>query len=98
MKYLIDKKDIFKEVLLVLSHFNEDLIKKIPQKVFIKLVNLAADSDCDINIDINKSIEEQEISEESKDIISLIYYSCIADELEKKELINIWNQNDKNNV
>ena len=98
MKQLTDKKDIYKEVLLVLSHFNKDLINKIPQKVFIKLVDLAADSDCDISIDVNKDIEEQEISEESKDIISLIYYSCVADEQEKKELISIWGQNDNSKV
>lgn len=94
MKQLIDKKDIYKEVLLILSHFNKDLINEIPQKVFMKLTDLAADSDYNISIDVNKGIEEQEISEESKDIIALIYYNCIADEQEKKELISIWEQND----
>lgn len=91
----VDKKDIYKEVLIVLSHFNEELIKKIPQQVFNKLLELAADSEQNVVIDVNKGIEEQNISEESKDIISLIYYNCIADEQEKKELVNIWSDNDK---
>lgn len=91
----VDKKDIYKEVLIVLSHFNEELIKKIPQQVFNKLLELAADSEPNLVIDVNKGIEEQNISEDSKNILSLIYYNCIADEQEKKELVNIWAHNAK---
>ncbi len=91
---MLDKKDIYKEVLMVLTNLNSELVQKIPEKVFNKLIELAADSDMRVVIDTTKPIEEQNISEESKDIISLIYYNCIADEKEKKELIEIWNYND----
>lgn len=95
MNQLLNKNDIYKEVYVVLSHFNVELIQKIPQKVFSKLVEFAADSQHDVFIDVNKSIEEQNICEESKDIISLIYYTYVADDSEKKELINIWTNKDK---
>lgn len=91
---MIDRKDIYKEVFMVLTNLNGELVNKIPQKVFIKLIELAADSTKQVIIDTSKPIDEQDISEESKDIISLIYYNCIADEVEKKQLIEIWNYND----
>lgn len=91
---MLDRKDIYKEVFMVLSNLNSQLVNKIPQKVFSKLVELAADSTKQVVIDVTKPINEQDISEESKDIISLIYYNCIADETEKRELIEIWNYND----
>lgn len=95
MKQNIDKKDIYKEVFVVLSHFNQELIEKIPQQVFNKLIELAADSEHNVVIDVSKTIDKQDISEESKDIISLIYYNCIADEQEKKELVSLWDYNDR---
>ena len=96
MILMLDKKDIYKEVLVVLGYFSEELIQKIPNKVFNRLIDLAADSQHKVNIDVTRGLAEQDICEESKDIISLIYYSCIADEYEKNELIKLWNYNDKN--
>jgi len=88
------KNDVYKEVLIVLSYFNEEIIKKIPSSVFGKLLELAADSELEVNIDVEKSIEEQNISEESKSMISLLYYKYIADDEEKKELISVWKNNE----
>jgi hypothetical protein len=56
---------------------------------------MAADSKIEVSIDISKGLEEQDISQECKDMISLIYYKYIADNDEKKELIKIWAENDK---
>lgn len=88
------KEIVFKEVITILSYFKEDLIMKIPSKVFKKLRELAGDSEGEIYIDPEKSIEEQNISEESKDIISLIYYIYIAKEDEKNEILKLWNDNE----
>ena len=40
-------------------------------------------------LDSNKKLRDQNISEECKDLISLIYYNYIADENEKKEILKI---------
>ena len=95
MNQTIDKNDIYKEVFMVLSNFNDDVIKKIPNSVFDKIIKLSADSKIEVNIDVNKTIEEQNISEESKNMLSLIYYKYIANKNEKKELIKLWEFNDK---
>lgn len=89
-----EKNDVYKEVLTVLAYFNDDFIEKIPDKVLKKLNELAADSKTDFYIDTEKNLYEQNISEESKDLISLIYYNFVADKNEKKELLKIWSENE----
>lgn len=88
--------DISKETLTFLSFFDNKMIEKIPSHTISKLCNEAADSKLDFYIDVNKSFEEQKISEKSKDLISLIYYDYIATEDEKKEILNQWNLNEQN--
>lgn len=88
--------DISKETLTFLAFFDNKMIEKIPAKVITKLCEEAADSKLDFYIDSNKSFKEQSISEKSKDLISLIYYEYIAEDEEKKEILNQWNLNEKN--
>lgn len=87
--------DISKETLTFLAFFDNEMVNKIPNKVIVKLCEEAADSMKDFFINPNKNFEDQEISEESKNFISLIYYNYIADEVEKKEIENKWKDNDK---
>lgn len=88
--------DISKETLTFLSFFDSNIIKKIPDNLFSKLCNLAADSKKDFYIDKNKKFKDQKISEECKDLLSLIYYDYIAEEDEKKEILEKWSMNEKN--
>lgn len=88
--------DISKEVLTFLAFFDNKMLEKIPTHVITKLCEEAADSKMNFYIDINKKFEEQQISEKGKDLISLIYYSYIAEENEKKEILEKWNLNEKN--
>ena len=95
MEKILENKDIFKEVLVILSYFNEDVTDKIPRNVFNKIKDIAADSKENFYIDPNKSLDEQDISEQSKDLISLIYYDYMATEEEKVEISKLWNENEK---
>ena len=88
--------NISKETLTFLAFFDNKMIEKIPSYVIAKLCKEAADSRLSFYIDTNKSFSEQTISEESKDLISLIYYDYIAEEEEKKEILKQWNLNDEN--
>lgn len=94
MNKIQEKNDVFKEVLTILAYFNDELIEKIPAKVLKRLKELSADSKANFHINPEKKLEEQDISEESKDLIALIYYSYIADENEKNELLKLWNENE----
>lgn len=94
-KKMIQEKNIYKEVLIILAYFDEELIKKIPDKVFENLKELAGESEEDCYINTEQDLENQDISEESKDLIALIYYDYIADEQEKKEIMKLWNENER---
>lgn len=94
MKQTQEINDICKEVLIILSQFSDNLIEKIPSKVFINLRELATDSKVNFYIEPEKHLYEQNISEKGKDLISLIYYNYIADENEKKELLKLWSDNE----
>ena len=95
MEYVRDISDISKETLTFLAFFDNKIIEKIPSRVITKLCEEAADSNADFYIDTNKSFAEQQISEEAKDLISLIYYDYIAEKDEKEEILKQWNLNEK---
>lgn len=87
--------DTAKEVISVLNYFDYDLIRRIPKKFLDYLKDKAKDSNKKVDIDINKSLLEQNISEESKDLIALIYYNYFSDEAEKMRILKIWSNNEK---
>lgn len=87
--------DVCKEVLTILGFFNKDIIEKIPSNMLKELNELAADSKLNYYIDKEKDLIDQDISEKGKDLIALLYYSYIANENEKNELLKIWNDNEK---
>ena len=95
---MIDKEygyDVYKEALTFIAYFNKELLEKLPLDMFEKLTNLAAESNADFYVDVTKTLAEQKMSEECKDLISLIYYNCVADGDEKNEILRMWNINDK---
>ena len=89
-----EKNNVYGEVFAILSFFNDDLIDKIPDNVLKKIGNLSIDSNTNFCINKQKNLNAQDISEESKDLISLIYYTYIANENEKSELLELWNKNE----
>ena len=95
MKEKIEMNDIAKETIEVLNYFDFDFISKISSNFLNKLKELSKNSNIIVKVDENKKLKEQNISKESKELIALIYYDYIADKEEKKEIINIWNKNEK---
>ncbi len=94
MKGKYELNDIANETLVVLNHFELKLINQIPQRVINYLKELAIKSKKKYKIDENKSLANQNISEQSKDLISYIYYKYIADEEKKKEILKKWDKNE----
>ena len=89
-----ENNDVYKEVFTTLSFFSDDLIDKIPSNVLKTIGNLSQNSKSSFYIDKEKSLKDQDISEDSKNLISLIYYTYIANENEKNELLKLWNENE----
>lgn len=82
-----------KEVNEILENMEDKYTSKIPSE-FIKLIIENCDWDYDFTYDTSKSLEEQNILEETKAILAIIYMKCFAGEEEKSELIAIMKKND----
>ena len=78
------------EVYIILRYSDSNLINKIPLK-FISMVNKFKDPSYKIQIDENKSLNEQKLLPETRQILALIYRDYLCDEKEREEL------NKKNN-
>ena len=86
--------DIMKETLEVLKNVDNRFFERLPEHIKECLLKYSENSKKLINLDMTKKINEQ-ISEECKDLLSVIYYICCEDEVEKKELLESWNKNMK---
>lgn len=86
--------DIAKETIYVLNNFNSTFISKISKQILKDLIELAKGSNKVVKIDKSKSLNEQNILPETKDMIALLYYNYIATPDEKKKILQIWNENE----
>ena len=80
---MVEICDVALETLEVLKYFNTEFTSKISESFLNSLKELAKKSKLEVKIDANKILINQNISEETKDIISLIYYNYFADDKEK---------------
>ena len=92
---MVEICDVALETLEVLKYFNTEFTSKISESFLNSLKELAKKSKLEVKIDANKKLITQNISEETKDIISLIYYNYFADDKEKNEIAKIWKENDE---
>ena len=86
--------DIAKETIYVLKNFNPTFTSKISKRILKDLEELAKTSKKEVKIDKTKSLKDQNILPETKDMIALLYYNYIALPEEKKEIIQKWNENE----
>lgn len=91
---MIEMYDVAKETTEVLKYFDSEFYSRIPEKIIRFLIKMGIKSNKVVKIDINKKLNEQEISEECKDLLSLLYYNYVANKEEKTEINKIWNENE----
>ena len=88
-------RNALSEVNAILINSNQDIINMIPNK-FLEFVRNNMNQEYEIQIDLEKGILEQNISNEAKSIVALIYrdYICSANERQviKKELVEKLNK------
>ncbi len=90
----LEMSDVARETIDIINYFNPKFIEKISSTFLNGLNEIAKNSEKITQIDKTKKLKDQNISEESKDLISLIYYNYIATEEEKRKLAKIWNENE----
>lgn len=94
MDYTIINNDIAKEVLTIIYYSDKEIQDNIPDDVLKKLTILAADSNKDVYIEKDKSLNEQNLSKESLDYFSALYYLYVANSEEKDKILSSWIAND----
>lgn len=80
----IEFREALTEVSEVLKYTDEDVVNQIP-KSFIRFIEENKDKDYAFNIDENKTLENQNLKQSTREIIALIYRSYIATPEEKEE-------------
>ena len=86
------RKALF-EVYKILENTDEEIINKIPEK-FMKFVKENMDTNYKFELEKGKELIKQNLKDETKQIIALIYKDYICDEKEhEKEVINDYNIN-----
>ncbi len=75
----------FQEVNEILNQLPLKTARKIPVS-FLEMVEKNADTSYEFHYDPSKSMMEQDVSDEAKVILSILYIKCFADEEEKKKL------------
>ncbi len=76
----------FTEVYDIIMHFEKDMYSKIPPK-FLNLVKQNRDMNYKVNIDYNKNLNEQNLLQKTKIILSLIYRDFLCSPEQRNELI-----------
>jgi len=77
-----------KELYICLKNIDDELYNKIPKELLKEIIE-NMDSNYYFYYDVNKKIYEQNILEETKNLIGYIYYNYWTNEKEKIEFKNI---------
>lgn len=88
--------DTAKEFLTILSYCDTSFINSIPENVLNKLKFLAADSTREYYIDKTKKLSEQNISEDCKDLLGIMYFMYMTNANTKDKMLDIWLKNEYN--
>lgn len=84
----------YSEIYCLLKCFPEEYINKIPNKL-LDLIQNKIDSKYFIEVDINKSLEEQKISQDTKNMLVVLKYNYWSNEEEKIQITEQLNENEK---
>ena len=71
---IIQDNDLAKEIITVLAYLDDSYLDKISDEVINKLNDMAADSTLNVDIDLNKKLSEQDLSDGCLDFIAGLYY------------------------
>ena len=81
------------EMYCLLKYFPKTYIEKIPPKI-LELISHFSDSKYYIDIDTEKALDEQKISEETKNMLIVFKYNYWSSEGEKQKIYDILDENE----
>ena len=84
----------YSEVYEILQLLDNEFISKLPKK-FIEFIENEKDNEYTININPNIPLEEQDLLEDTVNILAMLKLDYWSTEDEKQELLSILNQNEK---
>ena len=90
----VNMPNVLSQVYSVLQYLPDELLKKIPFQIRDNITKLKS-KDYEFEYDEAKELAEQDILEESKDMISALYLTYMCGEEKKNELLEICKQNDR---
>ena len=89
----INYSKAYTEVNCLLDYMPQSYIDKLPKKL-IELIKKQSQEQYNIDIDTNKSLLEQNFSKKTKDLIAVIKYNYWSTDEEKRQLKNIFYENE----
>lgn len=89
----VTKLQTFSEIYCLLKYFPESYIDKLPKEL-LGLIEQNSNPEYYIEVDTTKPLEEQDISENTKNTLVVFKYNYWSDEIEKKDIIEQLNRNE----
>ena len=89
------KVQTLSELYCLLNYFPKIYLDKIPEKL-LDLIKGFCNKKYFIEVDTTKTLEEQNISDETKNMLVVFKYNYWASEYEKQNIIEKLNENEKN--
>lgn len=87
--------NIYAEVWEICKYIDVGFVSKIPSTV-LKEIRENKNNNWTFKYDLSISLENQNIMEDTKKFLSILYYKYYCDDNEKKEVLNCWIKNNKN--
>ena len=84
----------YTEIGCLLKYFPDSFIEKLPNKL-LEIISMRADRKYLIDVDTDKSINEQNISNKTKKILAVLTYNYWSSETGKRDIIEHLNENEK---
>lgn len=84
----------YTEIKCLLRYFPIEYIKKLPNKL-LEMIQKNSDEEYDIDVDLNKNLQDQNISKKTKDILAVLTYNYWSDKSEKEYLKNRFYENER---
>lgn len=82
------------EIYCLLEYFPESYVCKVPKKL-LDLIKKNSNSEYFIEVDVNKPLEEQTITERTKHTLLALKYNYWSDEIEKRNIIEKLSNNER---
>ena len=83
------------EILDILKNSDDTIYKRIPNKL-IEFWQRNKSTTYKPNLDHSKPLNDMELKEKTRDLITMIYLNYLCDDNEKKAMINILKNNERN--